>query len=96
MDSLPSYRPQQTATAVARTRPRAHLITHLFFILFCLEIGFVLFFLPWTFLWDENYFFSITPNWNYFWFSAYLRGAVSGLGLLNMWIGLTEAWRLRR
>jgi hypothetical protein len=27
--------------------------------------------------------------------SSYVRGAVSGLGLLNVWIAVTEFWRLR-
>jgi hypothetical protein len=73
---------------------RARTITNIFFILFCLEIGLVLFLLPWTLLWDNNYFFSLTPQWNGFWLSAYLRGAVSGIGVVNLWIGLAEAWRL--
>ena len=61
-----------------------------------LEVGFVLFLMPWTVLWDTNYFFSITPELNRVWLSTYLRGAVSGVGLVNLWIGLGEAWRLRR
>jgi hypothetical protein len=73
---------------------RARTITNIFFILFCVEIGLVLFLLPWTLLWDNNYFFSLTPQWSSFWLSTYLRGAVSGVGVVNLWIGLAEAWRL--
>jgi hypothetical protein len=73
---------------------RSRTITSIFFILFCVEIGLVLFLLPWTLLWDNNYFFSLTPQWNAFWLSTYLRGAVSGIGVINLWIGLAEAWRL--
>jgi len=76
----------------ARTRT----LTSIFFILFCIEIGLVLFLLPWTPLWDNNYFFGLTPQWNPFWLSTYLRGAVSGVGVVNLWIGLGEAWRLWR
>lgn len=75
-------------------RSRSHLVTHIFFILFCLEIGLVLFLLPWTYLWDHNYFFQLTPWWREFWLSTYLRGGVSGVGLVNLWIGVAEAWRL--
>ncbi len=75
---------------------RTRTLTNIFFILFCIEIGLVLFLLPWTLLWDNNYFFSLTPQWNSFWLSTYLRGAVSGIGVVNLWIGLGEAWRLWR
>ena len=75
-------------------RRRAHTLTHVFFVLFCLEIGFVLLLLPWTNLWDSNYFSSLMPAWNHLWVSTYLRGAISGIGLVNMWIGVSEAWRM--
>ena len=73
---------------------RARTLTHVFFVLFCLEIGLVLLLLPWTDLWDGNYFSSLTPAWNPLWLSTYVRGAVSGIGLVNMWIGVAEAWRM--
>lgn len=75
---------------------RGRLLTHIFFILFCLEIGLVLVVLPWTFFWDNNLLFHLTPAWEPFWFSTYLRGAVSGIGIVNLWIGLGEIWNLRR
>jgi hypothetical protein len=65
------------------------------FILFCLEVGVVLVLLPWSSFWDRNYFLTLTPRASIFFTSAYLRGAVSGLGLINVWIALTELWRLR-
>ncbi len=95
MESLPRFQVHESA-ASPRHRTRSQFLTHLFFVLFCLEIGLVLLLLPWTRLWDNNYFFSVTSQWNKVWLSFYLRGAISGLGLLNMWIGLTEIWRLRR
>ena len=65
------------------------------FILFCLEMGIVLVLFPWSALWDQNYFFGLAPRWNRIFFSSYLRGAISGLGVVNIWIALSEAWRLR-
>ncbi|MBI1355899.1 MAG: hypothetical protein GC160_16285 [Acidobacteria bacterium] len=65
-------------------------------ILFCLEIGLILLLLPWTLLWDNNFFFSLAPEWNQFWLNFYARGAVSGLGVINLWIAATEALRLAR
>jgi hypothetical protein len=64
-------------------------------ILFCLEVGIVLVLLPWSSFWDRNYFFSLAPRWSYLLSSSYVRGAVSGLGLLNVWIAVAEFWRLR-
>ena len=67
----------------------------LVFILFCLEMGIVLALFPWSALWERNYFFSLAPRWTEIFFSSYLRGAISGVGVLNVWIALSEAWRLR-
>ena len=96
MDAFPTQRPREPVAAAVAPRRRRHFLSQLFFVLFCLEVGFVLFLLPWTMLWDTNYFFSITPELSGVWLSTYLRGAVSGIGLVNLWIGLGEAWRLRR
>ena len=65
------------------------------FILFCLEMGLVLILFPWSTLWDRNYFFGLAPEWGRVFASSYLRGGVSGVGVLNLWIALAEAWRLR-
>ena len=79
-----------------RPRSGSSVLTRIFFILFCLEIGLVLLLLPWTFFWDSNYFFHLTPNLNEFWRSTYLRGGVSGVGLINLWIAIQEAWHMWR
>jgi len=65
------------------------------FILFCLEMGLVLLLFPWSSMWDRNYFFTLAPGWALIFSSSYLRGAISGVGLINVWIALTEAWRMR-
>ena len=64
-------------------------------IVFCLEMGLVLVLFPWSKFWEGNYFFSLAPQWAAVFASSYLRGAVSGVGLINVWIALSEAWRLR-
>jgi hypothetical protein len=66
------------------------------FMLFCLEIGLILLLLPWTLLWDNNFFVSLFPGWSRFWLNSYVRGGVSGLGLVNLWIALSEGFRLTR
>ncbi len=60
------------------------------YLLFCFELGTVLLAVPWTLLWDNNYFFSLQPEQSRFWLSNHLRGAVSGLGLINLWMGCSR------
>lgn len=64
--------------------------------LFCLEVGLILLLLPWTLLWDNNYFFSLQPHRSEFWLSNQLRGAVSGLGIVTLWMALAELLRIAR
>ncbi len=65
-------------------------------ILFCVEVGLILLLLPWSLLWDNNFFFSLAPQWNQVWLNFYTRGAVSGLGVVNLWIAATEAMKLSK
>lgn len=60
-------------------------------LIFCFELGVFLLIFPWATDWRLN-FFSNLPMWN----SPYFRGAVSGLGLLNIYISLSEVIRLKR
>ena len=71
---------------------RPHVVlSQVVYLLFCVEVGLVLLLLPWTLLWDNNYFFSLQPQHSGFWLSNHLRGAVSGVGLVNLWMGVDEA-----
>ena len=78
----PTYRWYQKVSAVV-------------FITFCLEIGLYLLIVPWTESWDGNY-FSGLPQMKIYWDNLYVRGAVSGLGAVNLLISLSEIFRLRR
>ena len=73
-----------------------HRVTALLFIVFCLEIGVVLLVFPWSEYWDNNFFTTWTPKLRDFWESSYVRGGVSGLGVVNVFISFTELFRLRR
>jgi hypothetical protein len=73
-----------------------HKLFALVFIIFCLELGMFLLIFPWSEWWDFNFFASYIPEWHRYWESAYLRGAISGLGVLNLYISLVEIFRLRR
>jgi len=73
-----------------------HKLSALLLILFCLEIGTFLLMFPWTEWWDRNFFSSLVPEWHWFWDNSYVRGAVSGLGVVNLYVALLEIFRLRR
>jgi hypothetical protein len=68
-------------------------------VIFCLEVGIILLILPWSEWWEGNYFSSVAPAWPLWkelWNNNYLRGAVSGLGIVNIYISFGELLRLRR
>jgi len=46
--------------------------------------------IPWTTFWDRNYFVEWSPVLTRLVASNYIRGAVSGLGLINLWVALAE------
>ena len=97
--------PQSPASAetvqspIAVARPTYHWyqkVSAVVFITFCLEIGLYLLIVPWTESWDGNYFSGLLPAMKRYWDNLYVRGAVSGLGAVNLYISLVELFRLRR
>lgn len=73
-------------------------LTIIFFILICFEIGILLVILPWvpSPSWNENYLLVLAADKAHWpWLalamkSGYVRGAVTGLGLLNIVLGVWE------
>lgn len=66
------------------------------FAIFALEIGLFLVVFPWMDAWNVNHFRIWFPSLQDWWEDLYLRGAVSGLGLVNVYIACTEVIRLIR
>ena len=66
------------------------------FIIVCFEVGAFLTVFPWTPQWDSNSVLHLFPWLRDLWSSSFFRGALSGLGLLNIYISLGEVSRLRR
>lgn len=62
----------------------------LLFVAFFFEIGFVLIVIPWSAFWDRNYFAQLLPPLQTIMTNNFVRGAVSGLGLINVSVGLAE------
>ncbi|MBT9332278.1 hypothetical protein [Paracidobacterium acidisoli] len=56
-----------------------------------LYIGLILVVLPWTHFWADNRFFIYFAPVARFTVSGPFRGFISGLGLLNIWIAITDA-----
>lgn len=61
-----------------------------------LYLGLVLIVLPWTPYWTNNPIFPMTPHLVPLALSGATRGIVSGLGFLNIWIGIMDAVHFRR
>ena len=73
-----------------------HKTSAVVFIAFCLEVGLFLMIFPWTEYWEGNYFSAFVPEWHRYWDNMYVRGAISGLGVVNLYIMFVEISRLRR
>lgn len=76
-------------------RKKAHLWVQrtwlVVFVLFCLEVGIMLTVLPWTRIWSDNSLLLNFPAVREFLMNGFVRGAVSGLGLVDIWMGIAEA-----
>ena len=49
----------------------------------------------WSRIWDHNAFILARPRLAVFLHNGAVRGVISGLGLLDIWIGLSEAIHYR-
>jgi hypothetical protein len=59
---------------------------------FFFEAGLVLVIVPWSVYWERNYFVQALPLIEPLLTNDFVRGAVSGLGLLNLVAGFVEIW----
>ena len=66
------------------------------FAIFTFEIGLFLVVFPWLDNWSLNYFQELIPSIQSVWDDPYFRGAVTGLGFVNIYIALVQVVRLLR
>jgi hypothetical protein len=66
------------------------------FILFCFEIGLFLVFVPWSQLWEHNVLLFYSLHLRGLLLNNFVRGAVSGLGVIDLGLGLSELSRFWR
>lgn len=98
-DLFPSNTPEDSAPSAqaAKTEPKSHIPTwllraELFLrIVIRIYVGVLIFLLPWSKFWDRNPLFLAHPDLGVFASYGAVRGIVSGLGLLNLWIAVTDA-----
>jgi hypothetical protein len=65
-------------------------------VLFCVYLGVLVMVLPWwTRVWDENLWIQSHPALASVLHTGAVRGVISGLGLLDIWIGVSEAVHYR-
>ena len=60
------------------------------YVLVCLEVGVFLVLVPWSAIWERNYFLETYPTLRPVLLSPALRGAVCGLGVANIYVAVTE------
>jgi len=62
----------------------------LLFVAFFLEAGLLLIVLPWSIFWERNYFAYAWPALAPLLTNDFVRGAVTGLGIVNIVAGFAE------
>lgn len=66
------------------------------FVLFCFYIGGLLAVLPWSSsYWEHNGWFMAHPALNSILQQGWARGVISGLGLIDLWIAVSELLHYR-
>lgn len=87
--------PEPAAPVTQKVWPRRLLRVAL--ALFTVEIGLFLAIFPWTDYWNFNYFQQAIPGLQDLWDQPAFRGAVTGLGLVNIYLaGLQVVNAFRR
>jgi len=60
------------------------------------ELGVFLVAFPWSPYWPSNFFAWLSPEWREIWLNPYFRGAISGLGMTDIYLSFWEVFRLQR
>ena len=76
---------------VTRSQIWMHRLLVLLFVFVCAAAGVLLVILPWTTEWTDNILLLRYPDLRSVITNGFFRGLCSGLGLLDIWIGFSEA-----
>ena len=66
------------------------LIRRLVYVALFIEVGLLLIVLPWSTFWERNYFVYAWPALRPAIMNHFVRGAVTGLGFVNLFAGFAE------
>jgi hypothetical protein len=69
----------------------SHRLSLVVFVVFCIELGMLLAILPWTMVWNQNSFLGAHPALKMIVQNNFVRGIATGLGIVDIWIGIWEA-----
>jgi hypothetical protein len=83
--------PDSAAPQFSGGRLWMHRVAVLLFVFFCAILGVILIIFPWRDEWITNSLLIGHPGLQDFLASGFVRGLVSGLGVLDIWIGFWEA-----
>jgi len=63
-----------------------------FYVFYCFEVGIFLMTAPWLLpnVWENNLFFFYIPKLKGVFLNPYFRGAITGVGLLNVVLAISE------
>jgi len=80
-----------TSIGLPRRRPGGSvLVRRLVYVAFFLEVGLLLVVLPWSGFWTRNYFAEAWPALHPLLTNNFVRGAVTGLGVVNLFAGFAD------
>jgi len=82
--------PELETEGKPRARPGKGWVWRILYILYCLEVGGFLLFLPWLGIWENNLLLYQHPQFRPIVANSFLKGGVLGLGLVNIFIGIQE------
>ncbi len=66
------------------------MVRRLVYVAFFLEVGLLLLVLPWSAFWERNYFADALPFLRPILTNNFLRGGVTGLGVVNLIAGFAD------
>jgi len=72
-----------------------HKLVGMLLVILCFQVGIFLLAFPWSPYWNSHSFSWLSPAWRELWVNPYFRGAVSGLGMVNLCLSVIEVFRLQ-
>jgi hypothetical protein len=65
-------------------------VKRLLYIAYFLEVGLLLVLVPWSGFWEQNYFADSVPTVRAAIGNNFVRGGISGLGIVNLCVGIVD------